>query len=116
MFGVLLAYAGSTFGVFTLEDLSMNSSGISKNLTLTSPQPPPAVFDARVSTGNDDVEESASGNVLFTSSDLELVDDTGNQGANQKIGLRFQNVSIPNGSSITSAYLEFEVDESTSIC
>lgn len=60
-----------------------------------------------VATGSDDAEESSNGSMSVTSSDLELVYD----GSNQKVGMRFQNVTIPQGATIESAYVEFNVDE-----
>ena len=68
-------------------------------------------LNIRVSTGNDDAEENAfSGDMYLNSSDLELVRDS----SNQIVGIRFQNISIPQGSSITNAYIVFTVDEITS--
>ena len=66
--------------------------------------------DYRVSQSTDDAEESSTGTVGYTSSDLELVND----GSDQTIGIRFQNIAIPQGAVITSAYLKFEIDESQS--
>ena len=66
--------------------------------------------NTRISNGNDDVEERQSnGAISFTSTDLELVND-GAQG-NQHVGLRFQNIQIPQGALINNAYIEFEADE-----
>lgn len=61
----------------------------------------------RVDQSNDDAEESSSGNVSLSSTDLELI----REGSDQTVGLRFQDVTIPAGSTITSAILEFTVDE-----
>ncbi len=44
----------------------------------------------------------------FTSTDLEIVFDGGTQ---QYVGMRFPNLVIPQGATITSAEIEFEVDE-----
>ncbi len=61
-----------------------------------------------VSTGSDDAEEHSSGNVNLSSSDLELgVDGT----TSQIIGLRFDNLDIPQGANIVSAAIQFTVDE-----
>ena len=67
-----------------------------------------------MSQSSDDAEQDASsGNMYLNSSDLELVNEPG--GADlQEVGLRFQNVSIPQGATITAAYLEFETDETNS--
>ncbi len=61
-----------------------------------------------VISGSDDAEESEDGlSVNLTSTDLELVYD----GQIQKIGMRFQNINIPQGALITRAYVQFTVDE-----
>jgi len=44
------------------------------------------------------------------SSDLELVLEA----VIQEVGMRFQNVTIPQGATITNAYIEFETDETNS--
>jgi len=66
-------------------------------------------LDVRVSTSSDDAEEnSANGNVNLGSSDLELVE----QGdMSQIVGMRFNGLNIPRGATITSATLQFKVDE-----
>jgi hypothetical protein len=59
-----------------------------------------ATIEVRVSQGDDDAEESTgNGQVNLTSSDLELVRTS----VDQIIGVRFQNVMIPKGSTITNA-------------
>jgi hypothetical protein len=64
-----------------------------------------------IADGNDDVEEDESnGTVYFDSSDLEFFDD----GGWQKIGLRFQNLGIPNGATIDNADIRFKSDASDS--
>ena len=64
-------------------------------------------LEVRVSASNDDAEESASGNVDLTSSDLELVLD----GSNQTVGMRFNGLTIPPGAIISNAYVQFQADE-----
>lgn len=67
---------------------------------------------AKVQQKNDDAEQwkyYASTSVYST--DLELPQDYGYQ---QVIGLRFRNILIPQGATITEASIEFEVDESPS--
>ena len=60
-----------------------------------------------ISSGNDDAEESATGNMNISSSDLEMVDD----GSDQTVGLRFTGLPIAQGATITSAKLVFTADE-----
>ncbi|MFW5442824.1 MAG: Ig-like domain-containing protein [Methylococcaceae bacterium] len=65
-----------------------------------------------VSTGSDDAEERVSnGKVDLTSSDLELGFDGSRE---QKVGVRFQGLAIPQGATITEAYLQFQADENDS--
>jgi len=63
--------------------------------------------ESQISSGDDDVEEAANGNIDFTSSDLELVYES----SQQKIGLLFRDLGIPRGAIITNAYIQFTVDE-----
>jgi hypothetical protein len=49
--------------------------------------------------------------VHLTSSDLEMVLDGS---VSQVVGIRFQNLTIPTGAVITSAYVQFTTDETTS--
>jgi hypothetical protein len=63
--------------------------------------------EVRVSQNNDDAEERADGKMYLTSTDLELINDTGDQ----TVGLRFQKVFIPGGATVTGAYIQFYVDE-----
>jgi type IX secretion system substrate protein len=66
-------------------------------------------FSKRISNNSDDAEERISnGNVTRGSTDLELGFDGPNQ---QIVGMRFRNVTIPQGITITNAYIEFECDE-----
>jgi len=63
--------------------------------------------DIPVSQFSDDAEESSSGTVSLTSSNLELVEES----SNQTVGVRFNGVNIPPGSLVTSAYIQFTCDE-----
>ena len=49
--------------------------------------------------------------MYLSSSDLELIND----GNNQVVGVRFASLNIPKGATITNAYLQFKVDEISSI-
>ncbi|NOZ10995.1 MAG: hypothetical protein GXP09_08160 [Gammaproteobacteria bacterium] len=72
-------------------------------------------LDRIVSQSTDDAEEQFSGSppgsMYITSSDLELVFDGSTQ---QLVGMRFQDLQVPQGTSITRAYIEFTVDENDS--
>jgi len=65
------------------------------------------VLSRRIEASADDAEEKADGRVSITSSDLELVYD----GSDQTVGMRFNNIDIPQGATITAAYIQFQVDE-----
>ncbi|CAN5791312.1 hypothetical protein BH24DEI2_BH24DEI2_00060 [soil metagenome] len=76
-----------------------------------------ASFEARIAQNLDDAEEftgetsqGAAGTVYLDSSDLELFEDAGTL---QVVGLRFENVTVPQGAVVTAAYLQFTVDETT---
>ena len=71
-----------------------------------------APIDVRVAASSDDAEESTSGSVNRSSSDLELVDEGSN--IDQIVGMRFNGVGIPQGAAILNAYLQFQVDEKDS--
>jgi VCBS repeat-containing protein len=67
---------------------------------------------SRVSSSSDDAEERiSSGSVNLSSTDLELGADND---SNQWIGMRFNQINIPQGATILGAYIEFEVDETGS--
>ena len=66
-------------------------------------------FEVRVNTSKDDSEESSGGSVTFTSSDLEFMQD----GADVQafVGMRWTNVTVPQGATIVNAYVELTADE-----
>ena len=71
------------------------------------------VWDGKIIDGGDDIEEHLleNGNIDSGSSDLEMpYDDGGFPGDPQLIGIRFQNVGIPAGVTIESAYIQFTAD------
>ncbi|GAG40004.1 unnamed protein product, partial [marine sediment metagenome] len=86
------------------------------------PPPPPAgSFEVLVAQGNDDAEEHLNegpGNMDLGSSDLELGSEGGGAD-NQLIGIRFQDLPLPAGSTIESASIQFTTkepdDEATSL-
>ncbi|MBD2355861.1 carboxypeptidase regulatory-like domain-containing protein [Tolypothrix sp. FACHB-123] len=72
----------------------------------------PTVIQVRVANSSDDAEQSLSGSMSLTSTDLELIRDGSRD---QLVGLRFVGVNIPQGANITNAYIQFKVDELTSV-
>ena len=65
--------------------------------------------DVAIATGSDDVEQNLTTNAVnLTNGDLELgVDGT----VAQLVGLRFPGLSVPQGATITNAYVQFTADE-----
>lgn len=72
--------------------------------------PPANAVDVRTSASSDDAEERGDGSMYLDSTDLEMITD----GTDQNVGLRFQGIQVPAGVSITNAYIEFAVDETSS--
>lgn len=72
-------------------------------------------LQVKISSSTDDAEErgpnatSNVGGMDLTSTDLEFANDGGT--GDQYLGMRFTNVSIPKGSIILKAYIQFTVDE-----
>jgi hypothetical protein len=69
------------------------------------------IVEQRVASSADDVEQRAA-TMALTSTDLELVVDGT---TTQKVGLRFTNLAIPAGATITSAYIQFQTNEVGSV-
>jgi hypothetical protein len=65
-------------------------------------------IDVQVSAGTDDAEESATGNVVVGSADLDMVRSDGHQ----TVGIRFNGLTIPQGATIVNAYIQFTADDS----
>ncbi len=59
------------------------------------------------------MEERESGGISLTSTELEMVHDLGGYD-NQKIGLRFNAISVPQGATVNSASISFRAEGSTS--
>lgn len=66
-----------------------------------------------INSGSDDVEEDDTGNLDVGSSDLEMSNDYSEGRLNQAIGLRFNSLNLNQGASVSSAYIEFAVDETS---
>ena len=69
------------------------------------------IVDVRVAASTDDAEENTgTGSVNRSSSDLELITD---KTKDQLVGIRFTGLNIPPGAVIVNAYLQFTVDEAS---
>ncbi len=66
-----------------------------------------------IASGTDDAEEfrvgGIAGDMYLTSSDLEIGNDGGDE---QYVGLRFRNLNVPQGATISNAKIRFRADES----
>jgi hypothetical protein len=92
---------------------STTATSVTTSSTTTTTLPGGATaLNIRVAASADDAEEAPSGTVSLTSSDLELVSDTG---ALQTVGIRFAGVAVPRGSTIVAAWVQFQVDEPTTV-
>ena len=101
-------------GVYVLELSASDGELIgSDNLTVTVSEEPVGVqtLELRVAQGVDDAEESPTGAMYLDSSDLELVFDYYNGAGEQLVGLRYADVQIPQGATVTEAWIRFQVDE-----
>ncbi len=63
-----------------------------------------------INLGSDDIEEKPDGKIVLGSMDLDLVAS----GGNQTVGMRFNNVTIPQGSTIIDAYIQFTASNARS--
>ncbi len=71
-------------------------------------------FSGQVNSGADDVEElSTDGSIDVNSSDLDLLEDSPD--VFSAIGIRMTNITVPQGATVTNAYLEFVADEAQSV-
>ena len=68
----------------------------------------PVTVCASITEASDDAEQKPSGSVSINSSDLELINDSS---GDQTVGVRFTGLNIPQGANITSANIQFTVDE-----
>lgn len=91
---------------------NLTASAISAPVSITVIQQTTVSVTSSISSGTDDAEEYKSGTVILNSDDLDLVYDTKTTG-NQTVGLLFRNLAIPQGSTITKAYIQFTCDERT---
>jgi hypothetical protein len=71
----------------------------------------PITVTSQIDDDDDDAEESvSSGDVVLSSSDLEMPSDNGDQ----IVGMRFNNINVPQGVTVTNAFIQFTADESSS--
>jgi len=88
-----------------------NPSPLQANVADPSNPTTTITLELQIADGNDDAEEFPNGFMILGSSDIEMVNDNG---SNLTSGFRFQNVLLPADATVTSAHLEFFVDETNS--
>lgn len=107
------------YGSYIIHAIAVDEDGLAKTSETATISVLDNVLDIQIRQGSDDVEELENGTIWKTNSDLELCYDdyvSGSQGlvGHQHVGLRFQNVTVPQGAIITNAYIQFTVDETDS--
>ncbi len=66
-------------------------------------------FEVRIAFSSDDAEEASTGYTNLTRSGLHFMLDNANNTVPRAIGMRWTNVQIPPGATITAAYIRFTV-------
>ncbi|HEX6811552.1 MAG TPA: hypothetical protein VF384_08010, partial [Planctomycetota bacterium] len=99
----------SAAGIYTLR-LSGSDGLLTRTDSVTVTVDAAGSVTRAIAASSDDAEESTA--VNRTSSDLEMVLDGTEM---QVVGLRFTNLTIPNGAVITSAYVQFTCDETSTV-
>jgi hypothetical protein len=88
-------------------------SGFDELIVTVNSQPPTNVLEIRVSANPDDAEETTANVVQRGDGDLDMMNDS--NGNKLVVGTRFLGVAIPQGATITNAYLQFQADEAHSV-
>jgi len=80
----------------------------------TAASPPTGSQDIQVADGDDDAEEASDGDVMASSSDLELAydDEHGSHGS-QTVGIRFAGLKAPRGALVRNAFIQFTCKDSS---
>ncbi|MCP4712250.1 MAG: T9SS type A sorting domain-containing protein [Planctomycetes bacterium] len=96
----------------TLSGVTGASLGNPNTAVLTIEDDDLDIFDVRINNSSDDAEEGViTGGMYLNSSDLEIIQDGS---VEQMVGVRFNDVTIPQGAAIFNAYIQFQVDETSS--
>lgn len=107
------------YGSYTIKAVASDDEGLTASSATATISVLANEIDIQISDKNDDVEELENGIIWKTNSDLELcyddyVSNSDGLVGHQHIGLRFQNVTVPQGASISNAYIQFTTDETDS--
>ena len=110
------SWNGVSLGSYNLKAVATDNLGAtatSSEITVTVDAAPVIISVSRqINSSSDDAEETSKGVVVVNGDDIELVYDTKTTGS-QFVGLRFNNLSIPQGAVIKKSYIQFTVDEKT---
>ena len=74
----------------------------------SSPPTYTVTINVKLASGNDDAEEASNGGMIMNSTDIEMVQDGGNT---YTAGFRFDNILIPQGATVSNAYIQFYAEE-----
>jgi hypothetical protein len=96
----------------TARDRAANATE-SAPVLVTVDNPDTVVLNVPVAVGTDDAFEWSSGKISRTGGDLELGFDTP-KGMATTLGVRFAGITVPQGATITRAYVQFQADERNS--
>jgi hypothetical protein len=104
----------SAAGVYGLQLTASDGSLSSSDPTIVTVAPASlTTVEVRVTASSDDAEQvTATGKVSLTSTDLQLTTD---KSSVQIVGMRFAGVAIPREATIVNAYVQFKVDEASSV-
>ena len=98
-------------GAHTLTATARDGAGnatTSAPVVVTVENPDTVVLDVPVRAGSDDAFEWSDGRISRGGGDLELGSD---RGLATTVGLRFTQITVPRGATITRAYVQFQADE-----
>ena len=73
----------------------------------------PGSVDVRVNSSANDAEQRTTGAVITNDNDLDFFNEQGGGNSYSHVGVRFTNLAIPVGATITNAYIEFTANDST---
>jgi Predicted metal-dependent phosphoesterases (PHP family) len=103
-------------GSYTITAIATDNQGATARsaevLITVATAPVTKALTTRINAGSDDAEETSKGVVTTNGDDIELCYDTKTTGS-QVVGLRFNGIAIPQGATISKAYIQFTVDEKT---
>lgn len=103
-------------GDYTLTYTAQDASGNTATITRTIYIKATISLDSQISSSSDDAEADyyLMNDTSLSSGDLEMFDDLDNGIEQQTIGLRFQNLNLPQNAIIAKAYIQFTAENTNS--